>query len=214
MAIILRAGLPYGSPLMVLHHATVVIAQIIFLSTGYPSFYMAASGLLFEASNVFFIPHVLMIQLNVTGIAPTLNGSLLILTYTLCRPLACTILAILSISDLTSFDPPDAFGWLAALIALLCFYVLLTLSIHWWITSILPSLHAGMTKTLGEGYYQPCLRLVPSRLRGWLWRSCTPRGREQAREARRRFRALQELKNELEEPTDATLPQEQQPELA
>ena len=95
MAFVLKAGFPYGSPVMVLHHMLVVVAQSTFLLTGYPHFYMAASGLLFELTNVFFIPHVLMAQLQIRGLLPTINGVLLVLVYTGGRALCCTALAVL-----------------------------------------------------------------------------------------------------------------------
>lgn len=41
MAFILKVGFPYGSPVMVVHHSLVVLAQLVFLFTQYPSFYMA-----------------------------------------------------------------------------------------------------------------------------------------------------------------------------
>ena len=73
----LKAGFPYGSPIMSLHHVLVVAAQLTYLLTEAPAFYMAAAGSLFELTNVFFIPHVLMIQLGVTGpcpLTPSLTG--------------------------------------------------------------------------------------------------------------------------------------------
>ena len=110
MAFVLKAGFPYGSPIMSLHHVMVVLAQATFLLTQYPSFYMAASGALFEITNVFFVPHVLMIQLETAGRAPTVVGLLLFISYSLCRVLGCTVLCILALVDFAHFEPPEPLG--------------------------------------------------------------------------------------------------------
>jgi len=198
MAFVLKAGFPYGSPLMVCHHVMVLVAEVTFLLTGYPAFYMAASGWLFELTNVFFIPHVLMQQLRMSGTLATVNGVGLILIYTACRSLACTALVFLSLADLAAFDPPaGAYSWLSALVGLCCFYGLTIISWYWYVTSVVPALHGGLQRALGDTYYMPCVQLVPARLRQLLWSKCTPTGRAREREAQRKFRALRELRNEI-----------------
>ena len=190
-----RTAVPYGSPVMCLHHLLVVVAQATFLLTQYPGFYMAASGALFELTNVFFIPHVLMIQLEVHGTWPLLNGLMLVLVYTVARVGACTSLAVLSVYDLRHFAPTPPGGWLAACVGLACFYGLLCMSWYWYMTSILPALHSGIVEAFGEEYYHAC---VPASLRQLAWRVCSPEGREAEREAKERLVAMQQLRNELQ----------------
>lgn len=139
-----------------------------------------------------------MQQLRVSGTVATVNGVGLILVYTACRSLACTALVFLSLADLAAFDPPaGAYSWLSALVGLCCFYGLTIISWFWYVTSVVPALHGGLQRALGDTYYMPCVQLVPARLRQLLWSKCTPTGRAQEREARRKFRALQELRNEI-----------------
>ena len=66
LAFWLRAGYPYASSTLCAHHLMVVTAQVTFLLTQYPAFYVAASGVLFEASNAFYLPQVLMILTALT----------------------------------------------------------------------------------------------------------------------------------------------------
>ena len=194
LAYVLKAGFPYGSPTMVMHHALVVVAQATFLLTGYPSSYMAASGLLFELTNVFFIPHVLMQQLGIGGRVATLTGICLVVVYTLARPLACTVLAVLSLFDLAVFAPPVAAGWPAALLGLCCFYGLLLMSWYWYVGAILPATHVALQGALGEEYYHAC---IPPWLRRAWYRRCTAEGRAQQREQSIRLQALRELQKEV-----------------
>ena len=101
-----KAGFPYGSRTMVVHHTLVVVAQTTFLLTRYPSGYMAASGFLFELTNLFFVPHLILLQLDAAPTARALLGLALVLVYTLARCVACTTLAMLSLIDLSRFEPP------------------------------------------------------------------------------------------------------------
>ena len=66
-------------------------------SAQYVSFYMAASGLLFELTNVFYIPQVLMVQLRYQSPFATAISLLLVATFTVGRVVCCTYLAVLSI---------------------------------------------------------------------------------------------------------------------
>jgi hypothetical protein len=190
-----KAGFPYGSKLMIAHHALVVGAQSTFLLTQYPSGYMAASGFLFELTNVFFVPHVLLLQLEgAGGAAQTCLGVMLVIVYTLARCVACTYLAAQSLGDLARFAPAHATAWLPALIGLGCFYGLLGISWWWYVTSILPALHTGLQGALGESYHHTC---CPAPLRRWAWRHLSAEGRAQAASARQRFAALKELQAEM-----------------
>lgn len=191
-------GFPYGSRLMVVHHSLVAAAQVTFLLTQYPSGYMAASGFLFEATNLFFIPHVLLLQLGAPQRLRSVVGGALVIVYTLARCVACTALAVLSVSDLRHFTPPPdvqraggaAGCWLAMGCGLGCFYGLLLISWYWYFTSILPSLHSGLQAVLGRHYYRAC---CPARLRLAVWRRFTREGRahdEREREMRAALRAL------------------------
>lgn len=193
MAFTLRAGFPYGSSQMVFHHGMVVIAQATFLLTQYPSAYMAASGLLFELTNVVYIPHVLMIQLNAPATARTMVGLALAVVYTLARCIVCTALAVISFGDLREFSPPTSGAWVAALLGLCCFYGLLLLSWYWYFTAIVPSIHEGLAHAFGRQYYRAC---CPRRVRLLAWRRFTAEGREEEELQRARLKALQELREE------------------
>ena len=190
------AGFPYGSRLMVAHHALVVVAQSTFLLTGYPSGYMAASGLLFELTNIFFVPHLLLVQLSAAASARHALGLCLAFVYTLSRCFACMALALCSVADLRAFAPPLAAGWLFASIGLASFYGLLLISLYWYVQSVLPSVHTGLRQLLGETYCHHCF---PVELRRALWHTVTYEGRERSAESRLRFRALQELRAEMAE---------------
>ena len=186
-----KHGFPFGSHVMVLHHLFVVVAQSTFLLTRYPAGFMAASGFLFELTNVFFVPHVLLFQLDANRPKTrAILGLSLVVVYTLARCGACSALALLSIRDLSRFNPPSAGCWLAALLGMLCFYGLLLISWYWYFQAILPSLHAGLSDHLGETYYHAC---CPQYVRSFAWRWLTRDGRE----ARRQLRALQELRQEV-----------------
>ena len=190
-----KAGFPYGSYLMVAHHALVVGAQSTFLLTQYPSGYMAASGFLFELTNVFFIPHVLLIQLEGEGGAgQTALGVALVIVYTLARCVACSYLAMLSVGDLARFAPVHAASWLPCLVGLFCFYGLLLISWWWYVSAILPALHKGLQGALGDTYHHLC---CPAPLRRCVWRHLSAEGRAQAASARQRFAALKELQAEM-----------------
>ena len=89
-----EAGFPYGSYLMIAHHTLVFGAQSTFLLTQYPSGYMAASGFLFELTNVFFVPHVIMLQLGVSAALRNAVGAMLVVVYTGGRCVLCTALGI------------------------------------------------------------------------------------------------------------------------
>ena len=194
MAFVLKAGFPYGSPIMSLHHTLVVLAQATFLLTQYPAFYMAASGALFELTNVFFIPHVLMIQLEVSGPLQQANGLLLVLAYTVFRVVACTAICVLSLGDFASFTPPHPSGWAAALVAMGCLYGLTTMSWYWYVRDIVPALHAGLQETLGDEYHHTC---CSAPLRQWAWRTLTAEGREHARLERGQHQQQLELLRHL-----------------
>ena len=193
-----KAGFPYGSKVMVAHHTFVAVAQGTFLLTQYPSGYMAASGFLFELTNVFFIPYVILVQLGAAPALRTALGLSLVITYTLARCVVCTVLCIMSLFDLRSFAPPAesaAASWRATLLGLGCLYGLLAISWYWYITAVLPMLHQGLQLALGEEYYRAC---VPEWLRRLTWRYCTEGGREERRMAAERLRVLQELREEQE----------------
>ena len=190
-----KAGFPYGSYMMIMHHALVFVAQLTFLLTQYPSGYMAASGFLFELTNVFFIPHVLMLQLQIGWTAVrTALGIGLFAVYTLARCLACSALAAASVGDLKAFAPPEPTGWVAACLGLACFYGLLLISWWWYFTAILPALHAKLQTYLGEFYYRAC---CPAPLRRIAWRMLTREGWQERARARQQFRVLQELRAEI-----------------
>ena len=191
-----RAGFPYGSHMMIVHHALVAIAQSTFLLTRYPSGYMAASGFLFELTNLFFIPHIVLIQLRAD--CPRLRaliGLLLVLVYTLARCITCSALALQSLADLGRFRPPAASCWLFAVLGLLCFWGLLGISWYWYVQTILPALHKGLQESCGETYYHAC---CPAPVRRLLWRRLTREGRASTEDARLAFKALQELRSEME----------------
>ena len=195
MSIIMaRAGLPYGSKLMVCHHALVVVAQTTYLLTQIASGYMAASGFLFELTNVFFVPYLIFLQLNIES--GRLLGVLLVIVYTLSRCVACSYLAVLSMRDLTLFAPPaensTAF-WLAALVGLICFYGLLAISWSWYITVILPALQQGLQGAVGDD----CQVCCPSAIRRCVWRRLSAEGRTHVALMRQRFAALEELRAEM-----------------
>ena len=77
----------------------------------------------------------------------------------------------------------------------MCFYGLLAISWYWYVTVILPSLHAGLQEHFGETYYHAC---CPAALRRFVWRLATREGRQRASEARRRQKVLMELRGEME----------------
>ena len=194
-----KAGFPYGSRTMVVHHTLVVIAQTTFLLTRYPSGFMAASGFLFELTNLVFVPHLILLQLDAAPTARALLGLALVVVYTLARCFACTALAMLSLFDLSRFEPPSPAGWLFVFLGLGSFYGLLLISWYWYVSSILPSLHVGLQQSFGETYHHAC---CPRPLRRLLWRRLTREGRASASEERLRFKALQELRCEMEATED------------
>jgi hypothetical protein len=205
-----RAGFPFGSRVMVLHHTLVFAAQSTFLLTQYPSGYMAASGFLFELTNIVFIPHLLLLQLEAAAALRHALGMLLVVVFTLARCVACTALAVASWSDLASFAPPARECWLFVALGLGCFYGLLAISWYWYATSILPSLHDGLQSALGATYYQAC---CPEGVRRWAWRRLSRDGREEAEredeeraDRRRLVAALQELRAEMEMDAAAASP--------
>jgi len=155
---------------------------------------MAASGFLFELTNVFFIPYVLLQQLGAAETVRTALGAVLVVVYTLARCVACTALAVQSLHDLGRFAPPRAACWLFAAVGLGCFYGLLLISWYWYAVSILPALHAALKQRLGDTYHHAC---CPAAVRRVAWRRLTREGRESTSEARLKFRALQELRGEI-----------------
>ena len=195
------AGFPFGSRVMVLHHAFVVVAQSTFLLTQYPSGFMAASGFLFELTNLFFIPHVLLMQLSAPEGPRTLLGVALVLVYTLARCVACTALALTSVADLGRFAPPLPSAWIFAMVGLICFYGLLAISWYWYVATILPALHRGLQQALGDEYYHAC---CPAPVRRAVWRRFTSEGRDRDATAQLRLQALQELRSEMATSTECT----------
>lgn len=191
-----QAGFPFGSNLMVVHHALVAVAQSTFLLTRCPAGFMAASGFLFELTNVAFIPHIILLQLNADlPRTRTLIGLVLVVLYTLARCVACTLLALVSVADVAAFAPALPARWPFALLGLTCFWGLLLISWYWYVASILPALHEGLQAALGAEYYHAC---CPRAIRTLIWRRATSEGRRSASEARLRFKALQELRSEME----------------
>ena len=75
---------------------------------------------------------------------------------------------------------------------------LLLLSWYWYFTAILPSVHEGLAHAFGPRYYHAC---CPATVRRAAWRRLTREGRESRNQAALRFRALQELRGELESST-------------
>ncbi|KAL1504540.1 hypothetical protein AB1Y20_010942 [Prymnesium parvum] len=182
MRFALGARAPYASALLCLHHALVVVAQLAFLATRRPPFYMACSGVLFEASNLVYIPHILRTQLRAD--ATRLSAALLFLTYTLTRVLGVTALVPLSLADLRAAEPAEA-----PLVPLLCLYGLLLISWVWYVRDLLPAAHAGLQEWWGETYYHAC---YPRAVRMLVWTRCTADGRSHAVQRR----ALRELRME------------------
>jgi hypothetical protein len=200
MTFVLDAGFPYGSPLMVFHHVLVVVAQATYLLTGYPALYMAISGLLFEITNAFFIPHILMTQLSMNGgLASTAMGLLLVVSFTICRAVGCSVLVLVMLTDLYAFQPEEGAAWLAAALSCACLSGLLLISWYWYLFTVLPALHAGLQSYFGDAYYQAGLRCVPVRLQRFVWTTCSSEGREEARAAQIKFEALQSVRMELAE---------------
>lgn len=194
MNFVLGAGPPFTSPSMVVHHAMVATAQATFLLTGRPAWYMACSGVLFEATNVFYIPHVLLVQLRRTGTRlAAVNSALVFLAFSACRICLCTALAVASLSDLSSLVAP-ASDWAAVLTGLGCFYGLLLLSWWWYARDVLPALHRQLQSALGDTYHH---RFVPAPARRWAWRNLSSEGRERSRELEHQARVLRELRDEM-----------------
>ena len=61
-----------------------------------------------------------MEQMSVYGRLRTLNGCVLVVTYTFCRVAGCSGLCWLGALDLYSFAPLQPMGWAAAAGGLLC----------------------------------------------------------------------------------------------
>lgn len=156
----------------------------------------AISGALFELTNLFYVPMVLMLQLDVEGLAPRVCGLLLVVAYSLFRVLACSALCLLGASDFACFSAPQPSASLAAATGLLCFSGLTCMSWYWYLADILPAFHRGVQEVVGETYYHSC---CPACVRRFFWRHCTADGRSWLRGMEDQRQTLIALRKEREE---------------
>ena len=77
MYFVLKARRPYTSATFCVHHATVVVAEVVYLLTQTCALHGALTVALMEFTNWFFLPLILMTQLDIVGLkkAPRLLGA-------------------------------------------------------------------------------------------------------------------------------------------
>lgn len=189
---------PYTGLDMVFHHVVVVIAELAYLLTQAGAWYGAVALLLFELTNWFFLPHLLLTQLGrAGGVVWTVLGALLVLCFIACRIFAGTWLGMRLLVDVAGSASAgnSGGGGGGAIVLLLCFWAILLLSYFWLAARILPALHRRLQAVCGEEYHHA---IVPRRVRVWATK-LSPQARAMRVEQARRMQALREMQAELEQ---------------
>ena len=185
----LKARRPYTSATFCVHHATVVVAEVVYLLTQTCALHGALTVALMEFTNWFFLPLILMTQLDIVGLKKAIAGALFVVVYTVCRMVLCVWVGIDFAIAAARYEPDGdgAGAWAAVAISLLAFWVLLGLSVYWWCRDVPPGIKAATEDMWGEGYWKG---------KWWCPWFCQEEEREKRRERRRRRAALNELKRE------------------
>ena len=189
MYFVLKARRPYTSATFCVHHATVVVAEVVYLLTQTCALHGALTVALMEFTNWFFLPLILMTQLDIVGLKKAIAGALFVIVYTVCRMVLCVWVGIDFAIAAARYEPDGdgAGAWAAVAISLLAFWVLLGLSVYWWCRDVPTGIKAATEDMWGEGYWKG---------KWWCPWFCQEEEREKRRERRRRRAALNELKRE------------------
>ena len=129
MNFVLKAGKQYTTIKLCVHHGLVLLALLVYVTTQYCARQGALGVLLMDFTNLFFLPHLLLSQLQKQHLVYwTVNGVCFILSYTATRMIGCTWLSIGFAYEASQFEPEDEAGWAAVLLSLACLWLLLFLS--------------------------------------------------------------------------------------
>ena len=99
------------------------------------------SLVLFEASNLFLMPHHLMTQLDYHGKWHFLNGLAFFATCTLARVFGCVALGISYVRDAATLHERDWELVLCVSLSLVSFWAILLLSLYWYVHDVLGEVH-------------------------------------------------------------------------
>ena len=138
-------------PAMMMHHVMVVCGALVYVLSGVCAFYGTVAFVCMELTNLFFIPRVIyeILYWRVDGCLCTVNGVLLVATFSLCRVGVCTCVAVLFTSDLISFESTHAAEWALVLLAYALFVGVLILS--WvWLRQVLTECKSGVDALLQQ----------------------------------------------------------------
>jgi len=155
-------------PSLIIHHAFVVLAEGVYLLTQTSPWPGILSLVLFEASNLFLMPHHLMTQLDYHGKWHFLNGLAFFATCTLARVFGCVALGISYVRDAATLHERDWELVLCVSLSLVSFWAILLLSLYWYVHDVLGEVHKELAIKWGGDYLIrvccPCCRGV-----GWMW---------------------------------------------
>ena len=151
-------------PTLIVHHAFVVLAELVYILTLTSPWYGSLSLVMFEVSNLFLMPHHLMTQLGYHGRLHFLNGLLFFVTCTFVRVLGCLVLGVVYAVDVLRYRD-DGAGYGAGLhvalgLSLVSFWVILMLSAYWYWRDVLREVHKEFKQAFGEKYWLRCCACV------------------------------------------------------
>lgn len=170
-------------PTLIVHHAFVVVAELVYLLTLTSPWHGSLAFVLFEFSNLFLMPHHLMTQLDYSGKWHFVNGLLFFVSCTFVRVLGCIVLGLVYLVDVITLGSSSASSaesgsgsggegddvnpaiYVPLSLSLISFFVILALSIYWYVKDVLAEVHKEFQKAFGSQYLTrtcPCLKLCSS----------------------------------------------------
>ena len=147
-------------PTLIIHHAFVVLAHLVYLLTQTSPWPGALSLIVFEWSNLHLMPHHLMTQWGYRGKWHVYNGVAFFLFCTFVRVIGAMVLGAFYIRDIVAFRPHAVLGaanaagaWVSVLLSLTAYLVILALSIYWYVMEVLSEVHKEFKQIFGPKWY-------------------------------------------------------------
>ena len=147
-------------PSLIIHHAFVVCAHLVYLLTQTSPWPGALSLLVFEWSNLHLMPHHLMTQCNYRGKWHVYNGVAFFIFCTFVRVIGATVLFGFYVRDVVAFKPHLVLGaanaagaWVSVLLSLTAYLVILALSIYWYVKEVLSEVQKEFKQIFGPRWY-------------------------------------------------------------
>jgi len=128
---------------LIVHHIAVVIGALIYIFTHVCAAYGAIAFICMEFTNWFFVPWIMLSQIDMEGTLPhQVAGVLLVITFLACRIVVCTWQGVAFSIDLGQLSASPA-EWACVVLAYLIFLFALVLS--WlWLKQVYDGLKAGV----------------------------------------------------------------------